>query len=88
MRQYGRYGYRRITAMLRAEGWHVNHTRVERIWRKEGVQVPQKQPKRRRLGVETMGPAFGCGQSIGTVSGAMMLWRIGPVMDARYGCWW
>ncbi len=47
--QYGRYGYRRITAMLRQEGWRVNHKRVERIWRKEGLKVPQKQPKRRRL---------------------------------------
>jgi len=47
--QYGRYGYRRITALLRAEGWHVNHKRVERIWRREGLNVPTKQPKRGRL---------------------------------------
>jgi transposase InsO family protein len=47
--QYGRYGYRRITAMLRNEGWEVNHKRVERIWRQEGLKVPQKQPKRKRL---------------------------------------
>ncbi len=47
--QYGRYGYRRITAMLRHEGWQVNHKRVERIWRQEGLKVPKKQPKRRRL---------------------------------------
>jgi len=47
--QYGRYGYRRITALLRAEGWCVNHKRVERIWRREGLKVPQKQPKRGRL---------------------------------------
>lgn len=47
--QYGRYGYRRITAMLRQESWQVNHKRVERIWRQEGLKVPQKQPKRRRL---------------------------------------
>jgi putative transposase len=47
--QYGRYGYRRITAMLRQEGWQVNHKRVERIWKKEGLKVPQKQPKRGRL---------------------------------------
>ena len=47
--QFGRYGYRPITTMLRAEGWHVNHKRVERIWREEGLKVPQKQPKRRRL---------------------------------------
>jgi len=47
--EYGRYGYRRITAMLRQEGWKVNHKRVERIWRKEGLKVPAKQPKRGRL---------------------------------------
>ncbi len=47
--QYGRYGYRRITALLRAEDWHVNHKRVERIWRREGLKVPAKQPKRGRL---------------------------------------
>ena len=34
--QYGRYGYRRITALLKNQGWSVNHKRVERIWRQEG----------------------------------------------------
>lgn len=47
--QYGRYGYRRITVSLKQEGWQVNHKRVERIWRMEGLKVPQKQPKRKRL---------------------------------------
>jgi putative transposase len=47
--EYGRYGYRRVTALLRREGWVVNHKRVERIWRQEGLKVPQKQPKRGRL---------------------------------------
>lgn len=47
--RYGRYGYRRITAMLRLAGWRVNHKRVERIWRREGLKVPQNQPKRGRL---------------------------------------
>jgi putative transposase len=48
--RYGRYGYRRITALLNNEkGWHVNHKRVERIWRQEGLKVPEKQPKRGRL---------------------------------------
>jgi len=46
---YGRYGTPRITAMLRHEGWTVNHKRVERIWREEGLKVPRKQPKRGRL---------------------------------------
>jgi len=47
--RYGRYGYRRITVMLKKEGWCVNYKRVERIWRREGLKVPQKQPKRGRL---------------------------------------
>ena len=48
--KYGRYGYRRITALLNSrQGWRVNHKRVERIWRREGLKVPQKQPKRGRL---------------------------------------
>ena len=47
--RYGRYGYRRITALLRAEGWKVNHKRVERIWREQGLKVPIKQTKRGRL---------------------------------------
>jgi putative transposase len=48
--KYGRYGYRRITALLNNKhGWRVNHKRVERIWRKEGLKVPKKQPKRSRL---------------------------------------
>ena len=40
--RYGRYGYRRITALLRMGGWDVNHKRVERIWRQEGLKVPVK----------------------------------------------
>ncbi|MEL6565246.1 MAG: IS3 family transposase [Pseudomonadota bacterium] len=48
-RQYGRYGYRRIAALLRDAGWHVNDKRVERLWRREGLKVPMKQPKRGRL---------------------------------------
>ena len=47
--EYGRYGYRRVTVLLRGEGWRVNHKRVERIWRAEGLKVPARQPKRRRL---------------------------------------
>ena len=41
--------HRRVTALLRREGWHVNHKRVERIWRREGLRVPKKQPKRGRI---------------------------------------
>ena len=47
--EYGRYGYRRVTAPLRQRGWHVNHKRVERIWRREGLNVPRKRPRRARL---------------------------------------
>lgn len=46
---FGAYGYRMITGLLNGEGWDVNHKRVERIWRMEGLKVPQKQPKRERL---------------------------------------
>ena len=48
-RRYGRYGYRRITALLRDAGWTVNRKCVERIWRREGLKVPQRQLKRGRL---------------------------------------
>jgi transposase InsO family protein len=47
--EYGRYGYRRVASLLRAEGFVVNHKRVERLWRREGLKVPQRQPKRGRL---------------------------------------
>jgi putative transposase len=47
--KFGRYGYRRVTVLLKNEGWKINHKRVERIWRQEGLKVPQKQPKRKRL---------------------------------------
>jgi putative transposase len=43
-KQYGRYGYRRVTALLRSAGWTVNRKRAERIWRREGLKVPQKHP--------------------------------------------
>jgi transposase InsO family protein len=46
---YGRYGYRRITSLLRREGWRVNTKRVARIWRQQGLKVPRRQPKRGRL---------------------------------------
>src|SRR5215213_6884600 len=48
-RQYGRYGYRKVTALLRDAGGRVNEKRVERIWRREGLKVPPRQPKRGRL---------------------------------------
>jgi len=48
-REYGRYGYRMIAGMLNNSGRHVNHKRVERIWRREGLKVPHKQKKKGRL---------------------------------------
>jgi len=47
--QYGRYGYRRVTELLHWDGWAVNHKRVERLWREQGLKVPKRQPKRKRL---------------------------------------
>lgn len=46
---YGRYGHRRVAALRRSVRWMVNRKRVERIWRREGLKVPQLQPKRGRL---------------------------------------
>ena len=48
-KQYGRYGYRKIAELLRIEGWKVNHKKVERLWREEGLQIPQCHKKRKRL---------------------------------------
>ena len=50
VRRHPRYGYRRIWALLRGEGWKVNRKRVYRLWRKEGFKVPRRQHKKRRLG--------------------------------------
>jgi transposase InsO family protein len=47
--RHPRYGYRRVGALLRAEGFAVNHKRARRLWREEGLKVPRKQRKRRRL---------------------------------------
>lgn len=55
-REHPRYGYRRITALLRREGWSVDRKRVHRLWRREGLRVPQIRRKRRRLG----GSEHGC----------------------------
>ena len=48
-RQYGRHGNRRIAFLLRDSGWQVNDKRVERLWRREGLKVPSRQPKKSRL---------------------------------------
>ena len=56
-RENPRYGYRRVWALLRREGWAVNNKRVRRLWREEGLKVPTKQRKRRRLGTSDNGSA-------------------------------
>jgi putative transposase len=48
-KQFGRYGYRKVTALLRIEGWRVNHKKIERLWGEEGLQLPHRHKKRRRL---------------------------------------
>lgn len=48
-KKYGRYGYRMIAQLLRVEGWQVNHKKVERLWREEGLQLPHRHKKRKRL---------------------------------------
>jgi len=48
-KQYGRYGYRKVAHLLRIEGWLVNHKKVERLWREEGLQLPHRHKKRRQL---------------------------------------
>ena len=48
-KQYGRYGYRKVGELLRMEGWGINHKKVERLWREEGLQLPHRHKKRKRL---------------------------------------
>ena len=48
-KQYGRYGYRKVAELLAIEGWHVNHKKVERLWREEGLQLPKRHRRRQRL---------------------------------------
>ena len=76
--EYGRYGYRRITALLRGDGWRVNHKRVERIWRQEGLKVPGRQPKRGRLWLNDGFPASGSDRSTATTFGLTTSYSIGP----------
>lgn len=57
VRRHPRYGYRRIWALLRHDGWRVNVKRIHRLWKREGFKVPQKQHKKRRLGSSENGVA-------------------------------
>ncbi|MEC8554288.1 MAG: IS3 family transposase [Planctomycetota bacterium] len=47
--EFPRFGYRRITLLLRSKGWQVNVKRIDRLWRQQGLKVPQKTTKRKRL---------------------------------------
>ena len=80
--QYGRYGYRRITALLRGEGWRVNHKRVERIWRREGLKVPAKNRNVVACG-STTARVSGCGPATPTMSGATTSWPTAPTTAQR-----
>ena len=80
--RFGRYGYRRVTDMLRIEGWGVKHKRVERIWRQEGLKVPQRQPKRGRLWLND----GSCIRLRAAVSGPRLVVRFRGLEDARRAC--
>jgi transposase InsO family protein len=84
-RQYGRYGYRRITALLRRAGWSVNKKRVERIWRCEGLKVPANSLNAGVSGLTT-DRASGCGRSDPTMCGPMTSLLIAPMMEKHSGC--
>ena len=96
--KYGRYGYRRVAALLRDAGWHVNDKRVERLWRREGLKVPMYQPKKGQLwlnpsrdialqcpGGQWMGHAPGCLLNIKIMSGHMTLYITEQTMTGHSG---
>ena len=83
--EYGRYGYRRIAAMLRDAGWVVNDKRIERIWRREGLKVPQKQPKRGRLWLND-GSCIRLRPETRTMSGPTTSSRIAPTTGRSTAC--
>ena len=84
-RQYGRYGYRKIAALLRDAGWLVNDKRVERIWRREGLKVPSKQAKKGRLWL-ALAHASGCGRSTAITCGPTTSSRTARTREGNTGC--
>ena len=80
-----RYGYRRTAAMLRDAGWTVNVKRVERIWRREGLKVPQKQPNRGRLWLND-GSCIRLRPEYPTMFGPTTSSRIAPTMGGSIEC--
>ena len=84
-RQFGRYGYRRITALLRQAGWNVKHKRLERIWRREGLKVPRSNRREDGSGL-TMARVYDCVHSTGTTSGLTTSSWIEPTTGERSAC--
>src|SRR5918995_3748088 len=84
-RQYGRYGYRKIAALLRQAGWVVSDGRVERLWRREGLKSHTSSPSERGCGSPTV-PASGCGQSDPITSGLTTFWRTEPMTGGDIAC--
>ena len=80
--RFGRYGYRRVTDMLRIEGWGVKHKRVERIWRQEGLKVPGAAAEARSAVAQRriVHPAEAA------VSGPRLVVRLRGLEDARRAC--
>lgn len=85
LRSCVRYGYRRITAMLRNDRWVANTKRVERIWRRKGLKVPQKQPKRGDFG-SMMDRACGYVRNIVAMSGVTTSWLTAPMTEKPSAC--
>lgn len=83
---FGRHGYRFLTGMQSNSVWHVNHKRVERIWRREGLKVPQKQRKKGRFWLNDA-HVSGCDQSLRTMCCLTILSKIEPMMGGSSEHW-
>lgn len=83
--EYSRYGYRRITALLRISGWRVGKDRVQRTWRREGLKVPKKQRPRDVCGLTTV-RASDSGQSDLGMFGVMTLSQHRRTMGGKSVC--
>ena len=84
-RQYGRFGYRKIAGLLEQAGWIVNDKRVERIWKREGLKVPDKQPKRGRLWLAD-GSCLRLRRSIAITCGLTTSSKIARTREGSIGC--
>ncbi|MBN67927.1 MAG: hypothetical protein CME32_01425 [Gimesia sp.] len=82
---YGRYGYRRVTELLRRRGWKVNHKRVGRLWRQEGLNLAQNRQNAGDCG-STTAPMSIYVPGIGIMSGATILCIAGLTMAGPAGC--